>query len=54
MKKIPIWYTAIPMVLVLAFTLWAMVKNLHGFIEDGEIVLVILSAVILLLTAWLT
>ncbi len=53
-KKIPIWYTAIPMVLVLAFTLWAMVENLQGFIEAGETVLVILSGIILLLTAWLT
>lgn len=54
MKKMPVWYTLIPMVLVLAFTLWAMVKNLYGFIEESEVLLVILSAVILLLTAWLT
>ncbi len=53
MKKTPIWYTAIPMVMVLTFTLWAMIKNLQGFIEDGEVLLVVLSVVILLLTAWL-
>ena len=53
MKKTPIWYTAIPMVLVLSFTLWAMVKNLLAFIEEGEVVLVILSLLILFLTAWL-
>ncbi len=52
-RKIPIWYTAIPMILVLSFTLWAMVKNLLAFIKDGEYVLVILSALILSLTAWL-
>ncbi len=52
-KKMPIWYTAIPMVLVLAFTLWAMVKNLNDFILEGEILLVILSCIILLLTTWL-
>jgi len=52
-KNKPIWYTAIPMILVLVFTLWAMVKNLQGFIEDGELVLVILSSIILLLTIWL-
>jgi len=53
-RKIPIWYTAIPMILVLVFTLWAMVKNLQGFINDGEILLIILSAIILFLTAWLS
>ncbi|MFO7671858.1 MAG: carbon starvation protein A [Bacteroidales bacterium] len=52
-KKMPIWYTAIPMVLVLAFTLWAMVTNLNDFILEGEILLVILSGIILLLTTWL-
>jgi carbon starvation protein len=52
-KKKPIWYTAIPMILVLVFTLWAMFKNLQGFIEDGEVVLVILSSIILFLTTWL-
>lgn len=54
MKKIPIWYTAIPMVLVLTFTLWAMFKNLLAFIQDGERVLVVLSTIILSLTLWLT
>ena len=53
LRKIPIWYTAIPMILVLSVTLWAMVKNLLAFINDGEYVLVILSALILSLTAWL-
>jgi len=31
-----------------------MLKNLQGFINDGEVVLVILSAIILILTGWLT
>lgn len=53
MKKISIWYTAIPMMLVLTFTLWAMFKNLFAFIRDGELVLVILSGIILSLTLWL-
>ncbi len=52
-KKKPIWYTAIPMILILVFTLWAMVENLKGFIKDGEVVLVVLSAIILFLTTWL-
>ena len=53
-RKIPIFYTFIPMVLILVLTLWAMIKNLSGFISEGEILLVILSGLILLLTAWLT
>jgi carbon starvation protein len=52
-RKIPIFYTLIPMVLILVLTLWAMIKNLSGFIIEGEILLVILSVLILLLTAWL-
>ena len=52
--KLPIWYTGIPMLLILAMTLWAMVKNMAGFVADGELLLVVLSALILLLTTWLT
>lgn len=53
-RKIPIYYTLFPMIIILVLTLWAMVENLVGFIHDGEYVLVILSALILLLTGWLT
>ncbi|MCD4711273.1 MAG: carbon starvation protein A, partial [Bacteroidales bacterium] len=53
-KKIPVWYTLLPMLVILVLTLWAMVENLAGFISDGELLLVVLSAVILGLTAWLT
>jgi carbon starvation protein len=53
-KKIPLLYTLLPMVLILILTLWAMMKNLSGFIREGEILLVILSGLVLLLTAWLT
>lgn len=53
-KKIPVWYTMVPMLVILTLTLWAMVENLAGFIDDGEILLVVLSAIILGLTAWLT
>ena len=53
-KKIPIYYTLIPMLIILFFTLWAMVKNLGDFINDGEYLLVVLSGLILLLTLWLT
>lgn len=53
-RKIPIWYTLIPMLLILVLTLWAMVENLAGFISAGEWLLVVLSGLILGLTAWLT
>lgn len=53
-RKIPIWYTLIPMLLILVLTLWAMVENLAGFISDGEWLLVVLSGIILGLTSWLT
>jgi len=52
-KKIPIYYTLLPMLVILSLTLWAMLENLAGFISDGEQLLVVLSALILLLTAWL-
>jgi carbon starvation protein len=53
-RKIPVIYTLIPMLLILVLTLWAMVENLAGFLDQGENLLVAISAVILLLTAWLT
>ena len=53
-RKIPVWYTLLPMLLILTLTLWAMVENLVGFLADKEWVLVVLSGVILGLTAWVT
>jgi len=53
-RSMKLYYTLIPMIIILVLTLWAMVENLAGFVADREYVLVILSALILLLTAWLT
>jgi carbon starvation protein len=53
-KRIPLAYTMLPMILILVLTIWAMIENLSGFIREGEILLVVLSGLILLLTAWLT
>ena len=53
-RKVPVLYTLIPMWVILVLTLWAMVENLAGFLDQGEYLLVAISAVILLLTAWLT
>ena len=53
-RLIPVVYTLIPMMLILVLTLWAMVENLIGFLEEREFLLIAISTVILLLTAWLT
>jgi carbon starvation protein len=53
-RQIPVGFTLIPMVIILVLTIWAMIKNLYGFMIDGEYLLVVLSSLILLLTGWLT
>ena len=53
-RKLPVWYTLLPMAAVLVLTLWAMAENLAGFVKSGEILLVVISAIILILTGWLT
>ncbi|HDT12582.1 MAG TPA: carbon starvation protein A, partial [Candidatus Marinimicrobia bacterium] len=52
-KKYPVVYTLIPMIIVLIFTLWAMIGELIGFIRGGEYLLIALSALTIILTAWL-
>jgi carbon starvation protein len=52
-KKQPIAYTLVPMIIILVFTLWAMVENLAGFTEEGQALLVILSLLIIVLALWL-
>lgn len=53
-RKMPVWYTLFPMLIILVLTLWAMGENLAGFVSEKEWLLVIISALILILTAWLT
>ncbi len=53
-KKIPVYYTLLPMMVILGLTLWAMIENLFRFFREEEYLLVFLSALILLLTGWLT
>ncbi len=53
-RKIPVFYTLIPMSIILVLTLWAMVKNLADFLDKEEYLLVAISALILVLTAWMT
>ncbi len=53
-KNIPVWYTLLPMIVILVLTLWAMVENLITYLKDGEFLLLGLSGLILILTTWLT
>lgn len=53
-KKTPVYYTLVPMIVILTLTVWAMAKNLMDFAREGEFLLLVLSGLILLLTAWLT
>jgi len=48
-----ILYTFLPMVAVLFVTVWSMILNIVSFIEHSEVLLVILSVIIMLLTLWL-
>ncbi|HKJ96518.1 MAG TPA: carbon starvation CstA 5TM domain-containing protein, partial [Thermoplasmataceae archaeon] len=52
-RRTPIYYTLLPMIVILILTVWAMVKNLIEFATEGEWLLVVMSGLILLLTAWL-
>ncbi|MCF8226207.1 MAG: carbon starvation protein A [Bacteroidales bacterium] len=53
-KGKPVIYTFIPMIFVLALTLWAMVENSMQFIGDREYLLGGLSVLVIILTGWLT
>jgi carbon starvation protein len=48
-----ILFTLIPMIFVLVVTIWAMVSNLWDFFNKDEYLLMVLSAIIIFLTAWL-
>ena len=52
-KKIPIVYTAIPMVFMIAMTGWAMKINLVDFYSNGKWLLFGIGAVITLLQVWM-
>jgi carbon starvation protein len=52
-KKIPAFYTAIPMVLMIAMTGWAMKINLVGFYAQDEWLLFSIGALITLLQIWM-
>ncbi len=49
-KRINILYTLIPMIFVLLVTLWAMVENLLTFIAQDDLLLIIMSFIVLILT----
>lgn len=52
-KKINILYTFIPMLLILFITIWAMLENLTSFIAEKDVLLVVISGLILVMTFWM-
>ena len=52
-KKIPIGFTAIPMVFMVAMTGWAMALNLRTFFTAGNWLLFSIGSIIMLLEAWM-
>ena len=52
-KKIPIGFTAIPMVFMVAMTGWAMTINLNHFLAAGNRLLFSIGSIIMLLEAWM-
>lgn len=47
------WITGVPMVFMLGSTVVAMVFNLRGFLEQGELPLVVVGGILLVLAVWL-
>ncbi len=52
-QKLPVIYTAVPMIFVLIMTCWAMVINLHQYISNGNIVLILFGLLILFGAVWI-
>ncbi len=52
-KQKNILITLIPMIFVLVVTVWAMLENLLYFWNQGDVILIVLSVIILVLTTWL-
>ena len=52
-KKLPIFYTAIPMVFMVAMTGWAMKINLESFFAAGQWLLFSIGAIIAVLQVWM-
>lgn len=53
MKKVNPFYALIPMIFVLIMTVWAMMDNLITFIQEENYTLIVISSLIIFLTAWL-
>ena len=49
-----ILFTLLPMVFVLVITLWSMVENGFQFLRDQDYLLLVISLLIIMLTAWLS
>ena len=52
-KKVPYWYTAIPMIFMVIMTFWAMLLNLGQYVRSGNWLLFIIGGIILVLEIWM-
>ncbi|MCD6565057.1 MAG: carbon starvation protein A, partial [Bacteroidales bacterium] len=48
-----ILYTFLPMIAVLFVTVWSMINNIVSFIEHNDVLLIVFSLIVMLLTLWL-
>jgi carbon starvation protein len=52
-KGIPSLYTAIPMVIMIVITAWAMVSNIATFFSNGQWLLFVIGCLVMLLEVWM-
>jgi carbon starvation protein len=49
----PVWYTLVPMVVMLGMTIWAMIHSLLDFWARDQWLLLVFSVIVLLMSGWL-
>jgi len=52
-KKLPAFYTMVPMAFMLTITLWALTLNLRDYIQQGHWHLAVIGACVLVLAIWI-
>lgn len=53
LKKKNIWIAFVPMIFILIMTIWAMINNIIQFWNSKNVLLILISVIILILTGWL-
>ncbi len=52
-RKSPVWVSLLPMVIMVALTVWAMIYNLWNYIEKHQLLLFVVGACIVILELWM-